>query len=163
MLALAAALGGAFAVPAHAGGVVDVAWLPYERYSDPGRDPTDASRNEDVLSRHLQQLAARWLPDGQSLKVEVLEFDLAGDLRPSRRLSITDRRVARGGADTPQMVLRYVLSQGGAVVTSGEERVTDLAYLRHGADIVGDDPLRREKRMLEAWFKQRFVERKPAG
>lgn len=161
LFALVAALAGAVVLPAHAAGVVQVEFLPFERYSDAGRDPVDASRKQDVLARHLQKLGQQWLPDGQTLKVEVLDIDLAGSQRPGNG-TITDRRKSIGGADTPHFQLRYALMQGSTVVASGEEHVDDLNYLRHGADIVGDDPLKTEKRALEGWFKQRFVEKKPA-
>ena len=86
----------------------------------------------------------------------------AGAQRPGNG-TITGRLRSIGGADTPHIQVRYALTQGPTVVASGEEHLGDLNYLRHGADIVGDDPLKAEKRVLEAWFKQRFVEKKPAA
>jgi hypothetical protein len=161
LFTLVAAFAGAVVLPAHAAGVVQVEFLPFERYSDAGRDPVDASRKQDVLARYLQTLGQQWLPDGQTLKIEVLDIDLAGSQRPGDG-TITDRRKSIGLADTPHFEVQYALSQGSTVLTSGKEHLDDLNYLRHGADIVGDDPLKTEKRVLEAWFKQRFVEKKPA-
>jgi hypothetical protein len=158
---LIAALGTLAALPGHAAGVVQVEFLPFDRYTDAGRDPVDASRKQDVLTRHLQALGKQWLPDGQTLKVEMLDVDLAGSQRPGQG-EITGRRRSIGGADTPHFQVRYALTQGSTVLASGEEHLDDLNYLRHGADIVGDDPLKTEKRVLDAWFKQRFVEKKPA-
>jgi hypothetical protein len=161
---VATALAAACALPAYAAGAVEVSFLPdSHRYSDPGRDPADAQRNENTLARYLQDLGARWLPDGQQLRIDVLDLDLAGSLRPPRRAPIDEVRIARGGADVPRIVLRYSLTEGGRVLASGEETVTDLNYLRHGADIHDGEPLRNEKRMLAGWFKARLVERKPAG
>jgi len=159
-----AAVAAACALPVHAAGPVDVSFLPDPRqYTDPGRDPADAVRNEQTLARHLQGLGARWLPDGQQLRIEVLDLDLSGSLRPPRRAAIDEVRISHGGADVPRVKLRYTLSEGDRVLASGEETVTDLNYLRHGADIGLNEPLRTEKRMLEGWFKARIVERKPAA
>lgn len=159
-----AAITAACALSAQAAGPVDVSFLPDPRqYTDPGRDPADAVRNEETLARHLQSLGARWLPDGQQLRVEVLDLDLSGSLRPPRRAAIDDVRISHGGADVPRVTLRYTLSEGSRVLASGEETVSDLNYLRHGADIGLNEPLRNEKRMLENWFKSRIVERKPAA
>jgi len=162
MVMVAAALAAMCALPAHAAGVVEVSFLadPHQ-YSDPGRDPTDAERNEQILARHLQALGARWLPDGQQLKIDVLDLNLAGELRPARRAAVDQVRIARGGADVPQIKVRYTLSEGGRVLMSGEETVSDLDYLRHGTDIGLWEPLRNEKRMLDSWFKARIVDRKP--
>jgi len=160
----AAALAAACALPVHAAGSVDVTFAADpNRYSDAGRDPNDVRRNEEALARHLQALGAQWLPDGQQLKVDVIDLDLAGRFKLSHAPGFDQFRIARGGADTPSIRLRYTLSEGGRVVTSGEETVTDLNYLRHGADIRDHEPLRNEKRMLEGWFKSRIVERKPAA
>jgi hypothetical protein len=162
---LGACLAVALASPAHAAGPVDVAFLQSDAYSDAGRDPLERSRAEERLARYLQGLGSRWLADGQALKIDVLDLDIGGELRPRRAGNLNDLRIASNNdARQPHITMRYSLTQNGAVVTSGEETVTDLAYLRHGADIAGaDDPLYQEKRMLQAWFKQRIVERKPAG
>jgi hypothetical protein len=159
-----AAFAAVCALPARAAGSVEVSFLPDPlRYSDAGRDPNDAVRNEETFARYLQELGTRWLPDGQQLKVDVLDIDLAGSLKPSHLTGIDQVRIARGGADVPQFKLRYALTEGGRVVASGEETVSDLNYLRHGTDIGSGEPLRNEKRLLEHWFKTRIVERKPAG
>jgi hypothetical protein len=159
-----AALALVCALPAHAAGPVDVTFLPdWRQYTDPGRDPTDAVRNEETLARHLQSLGTRWLADGQQLRIDVLDVDLSGSLRPARHAAIDEVRISRGGADVPRIKLRYTLSEGSRVIASGEETVSDLNYLRHGTDIGMGEPLRNEKRMLDSWFKARIVERKPAA
>ena len=55
---------------------------------------------------------------------------------------------------------RPALTEGGSVVKTAEETVTDLNYSRHTADYSQSDPLRYEKRMLADWFKARFVNHK---
>ena len=158
MLALLVLSGAAASVHA-AAGRVEVAFLEPARYSDAGRDPAESRRNEDTLARHLEGLGERYLAAGQVLKVDVLDVDLAGTLRPSRH-GTGEIRIVRGGADAPHIRVRYTLSEGGQVVKSAEETVTDLSYLAHANIPPTGDPLRLEKRMLDDWFKARFVDKK---
>ena len=153
-LSLLAMAGAALSV--HAAGTVEVSLVEPTRYSDAGRDPVESRRNEDTLVRHLEGLGERYLAAGQVLKIDVLDVDLAGTVRPARR-SAGDIRIVRGGADAPHIRVRYSLTVGGQVVQSAEETVTDLNYLVHVSDYSTVDPLRIEKRMLDDWFKARFV------
>ncbi|HEX7438562.1 MAG TPA: DUF3016 domain-containing protein [Caldimonas sp.] len=152
----------AAALPAHAAGSVEIAFIAPAGYTDSGKDPVDSKTNEDRLARYLQSLGERYLGPDQVLKIDVLDVDLAGSMRPSRR-GFDDIRIARGGADWPHIKMRYSLVEGGKVIQNGEETVADMNYLRHAADTRDSDPLRYEKRMLADWFKARFVEHKPAG
>ena len=42
---------------------------------------------------------------------------------------------------------------------TGEETISDLAYLNHGYSVRSSEPYFHEKRMLDDWFKSTFVER----
>lgn len=138
---------------AHAAGKVDVEMVNPQRFADSGGwNRGDA--NLETISRYLRQLGTQYLPAGQSLKIEVLDVDLAGYVRPSRR---GDVRLLIGGADWPRIQLRYTLQGDGQTLQSGEAWVSDLNYLRNGADLRSYDPLRHEKRMLELWFRQTFA------
>lgn len=116
--------------------------------------PHDIFRREEVLaqlSEHFSALAAK-LPAGQELKVEVLDLDMAGNIRPGL-WGIRDLRVLEGGADWPHMKLRYTISQDGKVVKSGEETVHSMDYLARMNRYSTGDTLRYEKQMLDTWFK----------
>lgn len=145
---IATALAGAAA----AAGRVDVSFLPGDRpYVDAGRTPWDSARTERVLREHLERWAAA-LPDGQTLALEVRQIDLAGREIPRAG---RDLRVLDGGADWPRITLHYTLQQGGAVLASGEDTVSDMNYL---ASRLREPPteLPYEKRMLDAWFRAHF-------
>jgi hypothetical protein len=146
------------AVPATAAGRVDVNFVEPETFGDVGWGSVDRERNLQVLAQHFQALAAR-LPDTQTLRVEVLDVDLAGEPRPG---AIQDFRVVRGGADWPAITLRYVLDDRGSVLASGEERVTDMNYLF--SRTVGSDhgPLPYERRLIQRWFQERFEPQRKA-
>ena len=153
-LSLLAMAGTALSV--QAAGTVEVSFVEPARYSDAGRDPVESRRNEETLARYLEGLGERYLTAGQVLKIDVLDLDLAGTVRPARR-GAGDIRIVRGGADAPHIRVRYTLTADSQVVKSAEETVTDLNYFGHASDYAKVDPLRIEKRMLDDWFKSRFV------
>jgi len=154
----AAAAGSALA----AGAAVNVNFVNADGFSDTGSTPWDKKDNLDVIARHLQTLGQRYLGADQVLKVDVLDVDLAGENRFSRRQG-TELRIAKGRTDFPKMTVRYSLESNGRVLQSGEERIADMDYLHRIVDYASSDPLRHEKQMLDAWFKARFVEHQPAG
>jgi hypothetical protein len=122
-------------------------------------DARDANRRRDdvlqSLESHILQLAAKHLPQGQKLTLEVLDVDLAGDAWPRSRFS--EVRVLRGSVDWPRIDLRFTLTEGERVIASGTERVADMAYQLHGLPGLGDGDLPYEHRMLERWFRERFA------
>lgn len=161
--AMAAALAATFALaaaplPAHAAGLVEVSYVQPEQFADVGRGVFERERTLRSLTRHFEQLGQK-LPTGQTLRVEVLDVDLAGFVRP---FGVHELRVLRGGADWPHMTLRYTLVAEGRTVKAGEDQLADLNYmfyLRGGADQGGDLPY--EKRMLERWFGANFAVAQP--
>lgn len=153
----------AAAWPVYAAGTVEVSFVAPAYYTDAGNDPADAERNRNTLATYLQELGQRHLQDGEVLKIEVLDLDIAGTLRPAPRIGSGYVRIARGGADWPRIKMRYTLLSGGKAAQSGEETLGDLNYLRRSPGYRADDPLGHEKRMLADWFTARFVEHKPAA
>jgi hypothetical protein len=130
------------------------------RYSDAG-DHWQANRAVDEIKRHLELLGERYLPPSQNLRIEIVDIDLAGRLRYSARTG-EGIRVLDGRADWPSLKLRYALESDGKVIDSREETVSDMSYLLRPAPS-GSGALYYEKRMLDDWFRQRFVEqRRPA-
>lgn len=145
----------AVAAPVQAAGTVEVRFVDPANYSDIGFAGADRERHLQTLQGHFQRLAGR-LPDGQTLQVEVLDVDLAGEPRPHRG---SDLRVLRGGADWPRMTLRYELHDASGVLKSGEQRISDPAYrfeLR-GSQRYGG-ALGYEQRLVEHWFGETFGE-----
>jgi hypothetical protein len=140
---------------AQAGGVVNVTFVEPEKFYDAGNNKHEEPINLKVIEQFLQDLGKRYLPDGQVLNLEVLDVDLAGYVRPTR--TGTELRVVRGKADWPSFSLRYDLVAGGQSLKHGEERVKDLTYTGHIQSYGTRDPLRYEKQMLDAWFRERFT------
>lgn len=150
---LSAAVLVAMARPAHAAGTAEVRFVEPERFSDVGRNPFDREQALAELTAHLTQLASR-LPDGQRLRVEVLDIDLAGEQIPRRG---NDVRVLRGAADWPQIRLRWTLEQAGTTIRTGEDRLSDLGYLTgRTAPTSSESSFPHEKRLLTQWFRAQF-------
>jgi hypothetical protein len=143
----------AFAGAAQA--AVIVTFKEPDGYVDGGRQ-WDREDFQKEIERHLQQLGERHLAPGQTVKIEVLDIDLAGDERFRPRFG-ADIRVLSGRADWPSVHLRYVVEGGGKSGDSREETIADQNYLMR--PIARPERLAYEKRMLEAWFKARFAAR----
>jgi hypothetical protein len=142
---------------AHAG-TAQVQFTDPDRYADADRSGfgrTERQRTLDGIERQFKTLAARHLGADQTLAVEVLDIDLAGELRMVR--GGRDTRVLNGGADIPRLEFRYRLQRGDTLLASGQERLSELDYLRPTAHPARhNEPLAHEQRMLERWFAERF-------
>jgi hypothetical protein len=142
-------------------GTVNVSFVNPTAYSDAGTYRDQENDNLQSLARYLQALGQQYLPPNQALKVEVLDVDLAGTVRPTRRGD--EVRIVRGKADFPRMHLQYTLEADGKPVRSGNEWLNDLTYTGGLTTYRKSEPLYYEKHMLEAWFKARFVEQRAAA
>ena len=139
---------------AHARGVVEVSFIEPERYTDIGWRPVDRERHLEILGRRLRDKAER-LPDGQTLKVEVLDVDLAG--AEFVWLRHPEIRVLKGRADWPRMQLRYTLSADGRALRSGQEQLQDMAYMERSTGLPHTDALAYDLRLLDEWFERRVL------
>jgi len=140
---------------AHAAGRVEVQWLKPDTYSDAGRSSVDRERVMKSLGDHLQKLGKQ-LPDGQMLKLDVTDLDLAGEIEPFRW---KDLRVLRGRADWPHMSLRYTLTADGRTLKSGDAQLKDMSYMLSSLASQRQEDLAYEKRMVDQWFKAEFSAR----
>jgi len=139
-------------------GVVEVTYSPPKggRYFDAGDTRLDEERTEKTLAKHLQQLGARWLPPGGTLKLNITEIDLAGRIPPT---AINRVRVLGGGADWPRIELSYELVDADGRTQRGDEAVSDMNYTMTRPTPYWNETLAYEKRMLDDWFYQRFARR----
>ncbi len=139
---------------AHAAGKVEVTFIQPEKFADVRDGHLRAEDNLRALQRDLEEVAAPHVAEGDTLKIEVLDVDLAGEVRMGGRLN--DVRVLRGRADWPRISLRYTLESPGAAPRSGQARVADMAYLQRIAPDRADSALPYERRMLDEWFRAEF-------
>ena len=136
-------------------GTAQVTFVDPTDYSDGGRHVGEGDQFRTELARHLQRLAERVLPADQTIVIEVLDVDLAGEPRISGRLD--NPRVVRGRADWPRIELRYTLRVGDKTLASGQELVQDMAYMNTSLVLTSTESLPYEKRMLTRWFERHFA------
>jgi hypothetical protein len=139
---------------AHAAGSVQVNFVKPEQFADIRDANFSRDANLAALKQQLEAAAAPYVADGQMMKIDVLDVDLAGEL--SHRLRFNEVRVMRGRADWPRITLRWSLEAPDRPVQSGQATVSDMAYLQHIASASYDGPLRYERRMLDDWFAKEF-------
>ncbi|WP_342119446.1 DUF3016 domain-containing protein [Pseudoduganella sp. OTU4001] len=133
-----------------------VNFVAVDKMSDVPHSLRDREDMEFLFREHLSKLAGK-LPDGQVLKVDFLDIDLAGEEFP--RVAIRDVRVMKGQADWPRLHFRYSIEQDGRVISSGERKLANMAYLmtrnRYERDMYG-----HEKQMLDDWFNKDILHRR---
>lgn len=135
-----------------------------ERYTDAAlygdRGTTARQPAIDGIRQLLERLGTRYLRPGQTLRIEVLDVDLAGRFEPLRRFS-SDIRVMLP-VTWPRIKVRYTLEDGGSARPAITETIVEQHYLSQAGSYLASDPLRYEKAMLEDWFRTRFAERRAA-
>jgi hypothetical protein len=150
---LGAALGLLAAAAAQA--EVKVRFVEPDRFTDAGqygagsRDATLAA-----LRSYLVWAGDRFLLSGQTLAVDVLDIDLAGNVEPWRG-HYSDVRILRG-VTPPRITLRWVLSQRGKPIRKGEQILTDINYQMNVAARSSGDRYAYEKALLDDWLRTTF-------
>ncbi len=148
--AAASAIAGSFLAGSAVAGVT-VNYIKPDSFNDMPWSANDRAEVLKNITEHFTKLGAK-LPADQDLKIDVTDIDLAGRIEPNAHFSRSDLRVLRGGADWPSMRLHYVLESKGAVLQSGDEKLSDMTYLDHYNHYTSNEPLRYEKKMIESWF-----------
>lgn len=138
---------------ARAAGQVEVQFVNPQSFTDAAELWVGNTDNLAAIAGHLQRLGQKYLADGQVLRIQVLDIDLAGRARPTRWLHRT--RVTDNPLDWPRLHLRYALESGGRLLRSGEQSIADLDFQSHLSHDAWQE-LGIEKRMLADWFRSTF-------
>lgn len=146
----------AVALPAWAG-EVEVRFVDPDKFADAGRSNRERERTLSTLGDYLKSLG-RELPAEQTLRIEVKDIDLAGNIEPFGWHRFDEVRVLRGRADWPQVRLSYTLQADGRTLKAGEAQLADLSYMYslRGRERSVDE-LSYEKRMVRRWFDETFA------
>lgn len=135
---------------------VRVTFVDPAKYHD--EDFRNAASRKDVIAefrKFFDRLGERYLKDSQTLRIDVLDADLAGRYEPWQP-EFQNVRILRD-VTPPRFKLRYTLNQGRTVLMSGEETVTDNFYLWNPSARASSERFVYEKDMLRDWFRKRFV------
>lgn len=156
LVAMLATMGSAIAAEPPASALT-VTFAHPETYTDASKSYGYGSDPQvlNAIRQHLQKLAARELPPGYSLSIEILDVDLAGYIDWRYRGEV---RVIRD-VTWPRMTLRYALRHGDETIASEQERINNMNF-NWGVNLYGySDPLRYEKAMLDDWFERAIARR----
>ncbi|MFN3566716.1 MAG: DUF3016 domain-containing protein [Burkholderiaceae bacterium] len=159
LLAAVAAL--FLAAPVVAKPAVEVIFTNPDGYTDatPRSHLVDEKERDATLAllrEHLQSLGAKYLHADDRLRIEVLDVDLAGELR-LWRLRGRDVRVLRD-VTMPRIHLKYALVRAG-IESAGADRLVDPNYLRESVLCRTGGALCHEKLLLDEWFVRRFADK----
>lgn len=99
------------------------------------------------IGRHFDKMARMTLPEGVTLKVNVVDLDLAGYVYPlaARQLS---------SSDEPKIKFEYQVLDGNRVIQSDLVELADPKYLFRVKMGKRSESYRFEKRMITEWFKK---------
>jgi len=136
---------------------VEVIWTDPDSYQDiyPAQENKKRFRARTFasLDKHFVKLAAK-LPEGQTLKVNVTDVDLAGDthLGGINRLRIIKEIYF------PRITFSYhLLSADGSELSSAEVNLKDMNFMLSSGLRYRNKSLGHEKHMLDQWFKKTFL------
>ena len=135
---------------------VQVTFTAPEKYVDASLQRDGARAREQTLKiirEHLVALGERYLAPTRTLKIEVLDIDLAGELEWWH--GPYDIRYLRSYT-WPKIKLRYTLEDAGETIDSREELVSDPSYQMNVITRSGES-MPYEKEMLARWFRSRFA------
>jgi len=138
---------------------VEVEFVAPENFTDVkdalvGTEKGRAHTIEEVR-RYLVETAARYVPEGQHLKITVTDIDMAGDYEFWGRAGHSDIRIIKA-IYPPSIDLVFVLSDASdAVLKEGSRRLHDLAFQMR-IDLRATDRLRYEKALIDDWLRDEF-------
>ena len=158
LLVLAGA-GPAFAgaAPAPSASRVTVEMVQPDKFTDCKRSSWEGTSMDlvDQLRQFMQTTGERYLPAGMHLDIKVTDVDLAGEFEPWHGPQFDEVRIVKA-IYPPRITLDFSVTDAkGAVVSSGQREITDLAYQMRMAWPT-DDYLRYEKDILRDWFSSEF-------
>lgn len=110
---------------------VSIDFIESDSFTDIQNGPIRSTRRESyilkTIKKNMANEAYRYLPNGYSLQVRITNIDLAGDRSPISSKH-GEYRVFRA-THPPRIAFDYaVLDTSGNVISTGSERLTDLAY-----------------------------------
>jgi hypothetical protein len=139
-------------------GISEVKWANPDKYTDikAGNEHRTHFKNRifKAFEEHFAKLSET-LPEGQLLKIEVTNVDLAGDVR----FDTMDRIRVIKDLYIPRMKFTYkVINADKSVAQEGDVDLKDMGFMSGSSLRYKHKPIPYEKRMLDKWFKATFIQ-----
>ena len=139
-------------------GPVSVRWTDPASFTElrHGYNRYDAAHGSWLtdLAEYLRKRAAAQLPAGERLELTITDVDRAGGYEPWHGVQYQDMRVVRDIYPPRMTVQVRHFDASGALVSEGERKLSDLAFLLGAGPLNNSDPLRYEKRMIDSWLRR---------
>lgn len=138
---------------------VKVGWKSPDAYRDIRVNDMSPERSLNLirerLGAHIDEQAQRYIPEGSTLRIRVVDLDLAGEIEPWWGPQFDSVRIIRS-IYPPSIELEYTLEDGeGRTLKEGRERITDLNF-DFGVNRRSLDRFEYEKEMLSSWLRRTF-------
>ena len=142
---------------------VDVTWQNPEKYTDVRPSNESRTRFKERTFKQLDEYIlelAETLPEGQTLKMNVTNLDLAGQVWPASFVGMgsgaNDVRLIKS-IDIPRIAFSFeLLGADGAVIQQGEQNLKDMSFQNRHNPFFSSENLRYEKNMIRMWFDEQF-------
>lgn len=136
----------------------EITWTDYEKYRDihPSNESRKHFRERTFYNfeKHFNKLAAK-LSEGQVLKIEFNDVDLAGDTRVG---GIDRIRIVKD-IYFPKLSFSYqYISADGTEIFADSVILKDISFLSNNALKYRNDSIGYEKNMIDKWFFKTFEE-----
>ncbi|WP_158881499.1 DUF3016 domain-containing protein [Rhodanobacter sp. L36] len=106
------------------------------------------------LKEYIAQRASRILTSGQHLDIEVTDVDRAGDFEPWHGPRMDQVRVIKS-IYPPRIDLNFTLTDAdGKVLSKGQRKLRDLAFMDDSSPALDSDSLRYEKGLIDRWLRK---------
>ena len=139
-------------------GPVSVRWNDPATFTElrHSRNRWESERGDwlNTLAEYLRKRAEAQLAAGERLELTITDLDLAGDYEPWLGLQHQDTRIVRDIYPPRMTVQVRHFDASGALVSEGERKLSDPAFLLGANPIGNSDPLRFEKRMIDSWLRR---------
>ena len=141
-----------------ADGPVSVSWHDLATFSEitssGNRFVASEGRWLQDLAEYLRTKASLQLPAGNTLALTIVDIKRAGQYEPWLGIERQNVRMIRD-IYPPRMTLQVKhYDASGALVSEGERKLSDPAFLLGTTPINDSDPLRYEKRMIDSWLRR---------
>lgn len=140
-------------------GESEVTWTDPDKYTDIRPSNESKSRFQKRIFKSFEEHFAKLseqLPEGQKLKIDVTNVDLAGDVRLGSTQQI---RIVKD-IYIPRIKFTFELvNADNTIESSGDVDLKDMSFMMSPNAYSSGKSLNYEKRMLDKWFNDTFIKK----
>ncbi|MCG9695521.1 DUF3016 domain-containing protein [Shewanella sp. Isolate11] len=141
-------------------GMVNITWQGVDKYRDIKAVSEIQSRYEqrvfDVITKQLNKSVSKVFKANQTLKMQVTDVDLAGDVRPTFGATASHDIRLITDLYPPRLTFSYQVLEDEKVIMVGDEKLKDMGFLQT-TGVTSNQPLRYEAKMLDEWVKKKIA------